>query len=249
VQSPVDTPPRKRALELVDLSQEIFQGMSVYPGHLKTVIWEHASHAETALKFEGGFSFASQGLLMSDHGPTHVDAVSHLDPASDAPSIDEMPLSTFYGPGTCIDVSAAAPRTDIGPEDLDRAVASGGNLLQEGDALLMHTGSHARYGGTAEYSQLYPGLSAEAAEWILEKGVRVFGVDSPSPDNPASPTYPVHIMCRRVGLTHYENLASLDRVVGRRFTFIGLPLRIRGGTGSPVRAIAVLEDETHNGIA
>ena len=49
---------------LVDLSQEIYQGMGVYPGHLKTVIWEHASHAETAKNFEGGFSFRSSGLLI-----------------------------------------------------------------------------------------------------------------------------------------------------------------------------------------
>jgi len=221
--------------------------MAVYPGHIKTVIWEHVSHAEMASAFEGGFSYASQGLLLSDHGPTHVDASSHLDPSADAPSIDQMPLSTFYGPGICVDVSAAEPRTDIGPDELDRAVAAAGDLLQEGDALLLHTGTHARYGGTPEYSREYPGLSAQAAEWIVQRGVRVFGVDSPSPDNPASPTYPVHMMCRRTGLTHYENLTNLDRVVGRRFTFIGLPLLIRGGTGSPVRAIAVLEGETSDG--
>jgi kynurenine formamidase len=72
--------------------------------------------------------------------------------------------------------------------------------------------------------------------------VKVFGVDSPSPDNPVSRTYPVHMMCRASGITHYENLANLDAVSGRRFTFIGFPLRIRAGTGSPVRAVAVLED-------
>ena len=76
----------------VDLSQEIYQGMGVYPGHLKTVIWDHATHQETVRYFDGGFSFHSQGLMMCDHGPTHVDAICHLDPAEDAPSIDEMPL-------------------------------------------------------------------------------------------------------------------------------------------------------------
>jgi kynurenine formamidase len=81
-----------------------------------------------------------------------------------------------------------------------------------------------------------PGLSAEGAEWLLERQVRVFGVECPSPDDPSSRTYPVHMMCRRAGITHYENLANLSEVVGRRFTFIGLPLKIRRGTGSPVRA-------------
>ena len=71
---------------MIDLSQEIYQGMQVYPGHLKTVIWEHHTHEETVKNFEGGFSYQSRGLLMSDHGPTHVDALSHLDPRPEAPS-------------------------------------------------------------------------------------------------------------------------------------------------------------------
>src|SRR5260221_8620639 len=74
--------------------------MFVYPGHLKTVIWEHHSHEETKKNFEGGFSYQSRGLLMSDHGPTHVDALSHLDPNPEEPSIDKMPLALFYGPAS-----------------------------------------------------------------------------------------------------------------------------------------------------
>jgi kynurenine formamidase len=228
--------------QLVDLSQEIYQGMGVYPGHLKTVIWEHASHAETAKNFEGGMSYQSSGLMMCDHGPTHVDALSHLDPREDAPAIDEMPLDTFYGPGLCIDVSAVEPPDYVTVADIERALELGGQELRPGDALLLRTGAHDRYGGTPEYTTKYTGLDADAAEWLRERRVKVFGVDSPSPDNPLSRTYPVHMMCRASGITHYENLANLDAVVGRRFTFIGFPLRIRAGTGSPVRAVAVLED-------
>ena len=110
---------------LVDLSQEIYQGMGVYPGHLKTVVWDHATHAETIRLFEGGFSFHSQGLMMCDHGPTHVDAISHLDPADGAPSIDEMPLDTFYGPALCIDVSHVEPPEYITVDDLVQALDAG----------------------------------------------------------------------------------------------------------------------------
>jgi kynurenine formamidase len=227
---------------LVDLSQEIYQGMGVYPGHLKTVIWEHASHAETALRFEGGFSFRSSGLMMCDHGPTHVDALCHLDPREDAPSIDEMPLETFYGPGVCIDVSHVEPPDYVTASDLERALEDAGQDLQPGDTLLLRTGAHDRHGGTPAYTSLYTGLDEEAADWLRDRRVKVFGVDSPSPDNPISRTYPVHMMCRASGITHYENLANLGAVAGRRFTFVGFPLRIRAGTGSPVRAVAVLED-------
>jgi kynurenine formamidase len=226
---------------LVDLSQEIFQGMGVYPGHLKTVIWEHHAHAETVKSFEGGFSYASRGLLLSDHGPTHVDAISHLDPADSAPSIDEMPLETFYGPALCIDVSHIEPPASVTAEDLEQALLASGQALERGDTLLLRTGDHDRNGGTPEYTSRYTGLDEGAAQWLVERGVKVFGVDSPSPDNPLSRTYPVHMMCREHGITHYENLANLDQVVGRRFTFAGFPLKIRKGTGSPVRAVAILE--------
>ena len=80
-----------------------------------------------------------------------------------------------------------------------------------------------------------------AAEWIVQRGVKTFGVDSPTPDNPASTSYPVHMMCRREHITHYENLANLDRVVDTRFTFVGFPLKLRGAHGGPTRAVAVVD--------
>src|SRR5260370_7394823 len=98
---------------LIDLTQEIYQGMFVYPGHLKTVIWEHHTHEETVKNFEGGFSYQSRGLLMSDHGPTHVDALSHLDPRPEPPSIDNMPLALSYLDPTCIHLSHPEPRTNL----------------------------------------------------------------------------------------------------------------------------------------
>lgn len=226
---------------LIDLSQEIYQGMFVYPGHLKTVVWEHHSHEETRKNFEGGFSYQSRGLLMSDHGPTHVDALSHLDPRPEAPPIDQMPLDLFYGPATCIDVSHKEPHTYISAEDLDLAVSRSGVELRSGDILLLYTAAYNRYHGTRDYLSQYPGLDEAGSNWLVERGVKTFGVDSPSPDNPISRTYPCHMMCRARGITHYENLANLDQVVGKRFTFAGFPLRIRNGTGSPVRAVAILE--------
>jgi kynurenine formamidase len=229
-------------MELIDLSQEIYQGMPVYPGHLKTVIWQHASHEETARNFEGGFSFVSSGILLCDHGPTHVDAIAHLDPRDGAPTIDAMPLDTFYGPATCVDVSHKAAHEYVSADELAEAEESGGVRVEPGTILLIRTGTADRLGGTPAYTTDYPGLDESAAYWLRDRGVKAFGVDTPSPDNPISRTYPVHMMCRAEGITHFENLANLGRVVGRRFTFVGFPLRIRAGTGSPVRAVAVCDD-------
>jgi kynurenine formamidase len=112
--------------------------------------------------------------------------------------------------------------------------------VQRDQILLIRTGASERLAGTPDYLSQYPGFDESGSAWLRDRGVKAFGVDSPSPDNPISKTYPCHMMCRAEGITHFENLANLDQVVGREFTFIGFPLRIRAGTGSPVRAVAVL---------
>ena len=61
-----------------------------------------------------------------------------------------------------------------------------------------------------------------------------------APDNPASVSYPIHMMCRREHITHYENLANLDQVVNTRFTFAGFPLKLLGAHGGPTRAVALV---------
>ena len=227
---------------LVDLSQEIHTEMMVYPGHLKTVVFDHAHHWETAPRFEGGFSFQTKGLLINDNGPTHVDSFSHLDPDPSAPTIDRMPLELFYGPAICLDVTHKAAQTDIDAEDLDDALARSGQDIGTAEIVLFHTGTFDRLVGTREYLSQFPGLGASGSEWIADHGIKAFGVDTPTPDNPISRTYPCHMMCRRNRITHYENLANLGEVVNRAFTFVGFPLRIRGGHGGPTRAVAILDE-------
>lgn len=225
---------------MIDLSQPIYQGMPVYPGHLNTVMWDYHTHDGTRGSFESDLTYATKGIIFSDHGPTHVDSLSHFDPDSEQ-TIDRMDLSGFWGPALCLDVSSAEAGEDVDPELLEASLAGSGQRLVPGDILLLRTGNWERNGGTAAYLSQYPGLSAASAEWLVERRVKAFGVDTPTPDNPTSRTYPVHLMCRREGLHHYENLGTLSQVVNRRFTFFGLPLKFLGGHGSPVRAVALLE--------
>jgi kynurenine formamidase len=225
---------------VVDLSQPIFEGMKVYPGHLKTVTFQHVTHEETAPRFEGGFSFQTWGFMLNDNGPTHVDSFSHLDPAPGAETIDQMPLDLFHGAAICIDVSSVPEQTDITPEHIEQGLQAAGLEVRQGDMCFFYTATFDRYQGTSQYLSNFAGLGAEAAEWIVAMGIKTFGVDSPTPDNPLSKTYPVHMMCRRVHKTHYENLV-LTEVVGRRFTFVGFPLKVVGAHGGPTRAVAFLD--------
>jgi kynurenine formamidase len=215
--------------------------MKVYPGHLKTVTFQHVTHEETAPRFEGGFSFQTWGFMLNDNGPTHVDSFSHLDPDPDAPTIDRMPLDLFYGAAVCVDVSAIPPQTDISPTQIESALAEAGLELNRGEMLFFYTATYDRFNGTTRYLTDFPGLGAEASQWLLDRGVKTFGVDSPTPDNPISKTYPCHMMCRANHMTHYENLI-LTEVVGRRFTFVGFPLKVIGAHGGPTRAVAILAE-------
>jgi kynurenine formamidase len=146
--------------------------------------------------FEGGFSFRSTGLLMSDHGPTHVDAIAHLDPDAPAPTTDTMPLETLYGDATCLDLSHKEPRTYISADDTDAAEGAAEAQVAPGQILLVRTGAHERLHGTPANLSQYPGLDESGSAWLRDRGVKAFGVDSPSPDNPASRTHPCHMMCR-----------------------------------------------------
>lgn len=228
-------------MRLVDLSQNIYEGMKVYPGHLKTVTFQHVTHDETAPRFEGGFSFQTWGFMLNDNGPTHVDSFSHLDPDPAAPTIDQMPLELFYGEAVCVDVSEVPMQTDITPRDIEAGLDRARLEVRNGDMVFFYTASYDRHGGTPQYLTDFAGLGAEASQWIVDRGVKTFGVDSPTPDNPISKTYPCHMMCRARHITHYENLI-LTEVVGKRFTFIGFPLKVVGAHGGPTRAVALVEE-------
>lgn len=229
-------------MQIIDLSQDIYEGMKVYPGHLKTVQFEHVTHEETAPRFEGGFSFQTTGFILNDNGPTHVDSFSHLDPDPSAETIDQMALDLFYGPAICVDVAGAEPRTDIGVDRVEQGLDDAGLEVRRGDIVLFYTGVATKFVGQPEYLSEFPGLGADVADWIVENGVKSFGIDTCTPDNPSSRIYPIHMMGREHHITHYENLTNLDQVAGQRFTFIGLPLKLKGAHGGPTRAVALLDD-------
>jgi kynurenine formamidase len=217
--------------------------MPVYPGHAKTVIWEHMSHEESARMIGTGFSYRASGIMMCDHGPTHIDSVSHLSTDPDAPSVDEIPLQHCITSAICIDVSDVPPQTQFGPDKIQAELKRWNLDIRPGDTLLFYTGHYDRYYGKPEYATHQPGLTRGATEYIIDKGVVNFGVDNTSPDMWLDKTYPCHTVCSERRVTHIDNLCNLDKLVGKRFTFIALPLGIRKGTGSPLRAAAVLQKD------
>lgn len=228
--------------EIIDLSQELFGGMPVFDGHPEVRVTVHRSHEELdGIAGAGVVSPAVNRLELGEHTGTHVDALSHMAREHRARSIETMPLEMFYTEGICLDLSRKGLRELIEVGDLERALAEAGLEIKRGETVLLYTDHHRRAFGTGDWHR-NPGLSADAARWLGRQGIAAFGVESAAPGVRGVSNREVHRVCGELGFTHYENLVNLNRLVGRgRFRFIGLPLKIRGGTGSPVRAVAVFE--------
>ncbi|RXT05776.1 cyclase family protein [Ammoniphilus sp. CFH 90114] len=220
---------------LIDLTQEIYQGMPVFPLHQGTLIFPNITHEESMKKI--GFPFATNNLLINEHGPTHSDAVYEYDP--NGATIDEMPLEYFYGPAICLDLSHIPASVYIKKGDLENALAKSNLHIDKGDIVLLYTGHYNRSYGTEDWLTRHTGLTYDAAKWLAQQGVVNIGIDAPAIDHPDDPRYSGHQVCREFAITNTENLCNLDQVAGKRFLYFGLPLKIRKGTGSPVRAVAV----------
>ena len=226
--------------DIIDLSQEIFTGMPVFPGLPEVKITVHVSHEQwDGMTDSDVVSPAVNRLELGEHTGTHVDALSHMAREHREQSIDTMPLTMFYTEGICLDLSQMSLRTLIEPADLERALSVASLEIKQGDTVLLYTDHYRRAFGTDEWHN-GPGVSTDTARWLGQQKIAAFGVETMSPGVIDVSNKEVHRIFGELNFTHYENMINLHRLIDRgRFRFIGLPLRIRGGTGSPVRAIAV----------
>jgi kynurenine formamidase len=229
-------------VEIIDLSQEVFAGMPVFPGLPEVNITVHQSHEQLeGITNSDIVSPAVNKLELGEHTGTHVDALNHMARQFRGQSIDTMPLTMFYTEGICLDLSHKRLRELIEVHDLEQALLKAQVQIKPGDTVLLCSDHYRRAFGTDDWHN-GPGVSVEATRWLGEQGIAAFGVEPASPGVRGVSNKEVHRVCGELGFTHYENMINLHQLIGRgRFRFIGLPLKIRGGTGSPVRAVAVFE--------
>ena len=117
--------------------------------------------------------------------------------------------------------------------------------VKKGDTVLLYTDHYRKHFKGADWGN-GPCISAASARWLGEREIATFCVETMSPGVRKVSNKAVHHICGELGFTHYENMVNLHLLIGKgRFRFIGLPLKIRGGTGSPVRAVAVFDDNNY----
>ena len=211
-------------MKLIDLSHPLFDSMPVYPGSVSPLFETVAT-----VSHEG---YAEKRITLFSHTGTHLDAPSHI--LSQGLSLDRLPVDHFAGSASVLDFSSHSGRS-IGIDDLTPYRY----LIQNSEFVLIHTG-WSRHWGQASYHAGYPVLSGNAADWICGFGLKGLGIDAISVDPPQSPGLPVHRRLLEQQMILVENLTRLQDLPQSGVTFFALPLRIRDGDGSPVRAVAMI---------
>ncbi len=232
---------------LVDLTHA-FNAQTIYwPTSPSRFDLKRISHGQT----HGGYFYASNSFCAPEHGGTHIDAPVHF--AEGRKTVDEISLEHMVGPAVVIDVSRQAARDRdyrlmskdvLAFEKEHGPIAPGTMVLLRTDWSRFWPDRKAYLGDDkhGDASKLrFPGYGVGAVRLLVqERGVRVIGVDTASVDYGRSKDFIVHQITGAMDVVTLENLTNLDKVPPHGATVVALPMKIEGGTGSPVRIIAIL---------
>jgi kynurenine formamidase len=248
--------------QVIDLAQPLFAGMPHYPGHPPFAFCLNKLHGEHVL--ENGASSAAETITLGGHVGTHIDALAHFSCCGKMFG-GEAPRQSYAGgveqgavteidpilrPGVLFDVAGLmgvewlTADFEILPEHLEAC----GVEPEQGGIALIRTGwgqfwrDPKRYitGGSGAIPR-GPGPGLKAAEWLSQRGIFAAGSDTVAFERvPSGMEVHVHLLVEKgIHIVECLNLEELARARVARFTFIALPLKIEGGTGSPIRPVAV----------
>ena len=226
-----------------------------YPFGADTLYWPTAKPFQLETIAEGrtpqGYWYSSYNYSASEHGGTHLDAPFHF--AEGKWTTEEIPLVNLIGFGVVIDVRNKAESDRdyrLRPDDI-RAWEKQHGAIPKDSIVLMYTGwgkywgDRKRYFGTDEPGNVtdlhFPGFSKEAAEFLIkQRNVKAVGLDTPSIDYGPSKDFIAHQTLCGANVPIFENVASMDRLPPRGATIFALPMKIKGGSGAPLRIFALL---------
>lgn len=222
-----------------------------------TIVWPTEQHfnliVQHAEDTPGGYYYASNRVEMPEHGGTHIDAPIHFSKGKQ--TLDQIPIERLTGAGVRINITEQCAQDRnyrVAISDFERWEAIHGRI-PNGSIVLLNTG-FARfwpvgkdYLGTELRGQegvqalRFPGLSPDAAAWLVsERHIKAVGIDTASIDFGQSTKFETHVALLSLNVPVFENLADLHTLPDRGFDIIALPMKIAGGTGGPLRIIAVV---------
>ncbi len=223
----------------------------------ETIYWPNAPGFELKKDAYGvnekGYFYASNSYSAGEHGGTHFDAPLHF--AQGGLPVDRIPLERLFAPAVVIDVQDRAARDRdylVSASDFQQWEKANGRI-PDGCILLIRTGWGKFYPKRAQYlgtdrrgeqatSELhFPGVEPAAATWLANnRKISILGIDTASIDRGQSKLFEVHQVLFKAGICALENVANMDQLPVKGFEVIALPMKIQGGTGAPVRIVAIL---------
>ncbi|HVR98325.1 MAG TPA: cyclase family protein [Thermoanaerobaculia bacterium] len=236
-----------QGVRVVDLTHAFDENTLYWPTSPTTFKLDRLSYGKT----EGGYFYSSNAFCTPEHGGTHLDAPIHF--AEGKRTADQIPLEQLIAPAVVIDVSAKAaadPDYRVTLADLQAWEAKHGTI-QPGTIVLLRTGWGARWPDRKRYlgddkpgdaSNLhFPSYGAEAARTLVEqRKVGALGVDTASIDHGPSKDFIVHQIANGANVPGLENVARLEELPATGAWVIALPMKIAGGSGGPVRIVALI---------
>lgn len=222
-----------------------------------TIFWPTARPFElevvAAGMTEGGYYYAANNFCTAEHGGTHLDAPVHF--AEGKSTAERIPVQRLVGPAAVVDAGAAAatdPDYQVSVSDLEAWEAEHGRI-PDGAIVLLRTGWAARWPDRAAYLGTaldgpdavpelhFPGLDPDAARWLVQnRRIDALGIDTPSIDYGQSTLFESHRVLYAEDIPAFENVANLDRLPATGAYVVALPMKIRGGSGGPLRIVGVI---------
>ncbi|WP_412066609.1 cyclase family protein [Rhizobium sp. SYY.PMSO] len=225
-------------MTLVDLTHRLTPAMPVWPTHPFFC-------QEVIESYDRGDVACNHAIGMSEHTGTHFDAPLHFVRGGGA--IDSVSLHTFFGRMAKIDARDCAPNEAVGVDRIKVFEATHG-VIENGDAVFFHFGWDRFWSELDDHPQFlsdWPGLSREATQYLLARGIRIAGSDCLSLDCFGSVDFPAHKLLLGAGVLIGENFARLGELPAFSF-LITLPLPIASGSGAPLRAVAAFAADSRN---
>jgi kynurenine formamidase len=235
--------------ELVDLSHAYDEQTVFWPTAVEGFKLEKVADGITP----GGYYYAANNFCTAEHGGTHLDAPVHF--AAGRQPVDQVPLERLIGSAFVIDVTEAARENadhQVTQADFERFEQQHGRIPSDA-IVLLRTGfsqrwpDAAKYLGTAERGEgavpklHFPGLHPDAARWLVaNRPIKAIGIDTASIDYGQSTLFESHRILYDRNIPAFENLTALDRLPVTGAHIVALPMKIRNGSGAPLRAVAII---------
>lgn len=247
----ISTDKKSKERKIIDLSHDY---------SAETIYWVTAKefHLDTVFKgqTDKGFYYAANNFTTAEHGGTHIDAPIHF--VENGQSVDEISLDRLIGKAIKVDVSKKSlNNTDylISIQDFLNWEKKEGIKIPNGSIVLLETGFSKYYPNKIKYlgtdnrgekavQELhFPGLSPKAAEWLVKnRNINAIGIDTPSIDYGQSEYFKSHIILLSESIPAFENLTNLNKLPNNGFEIIALPMKIKAGSGAPLRIVAIVNE-------